>query len=97
MQYCEGKDFTAGGLRNAAHLVRAAAAPPVPVPVARVVRIATASAMERPRREPGQVARGVEAALVLEIGETRLSVGPGFDNATLTALLDVLSARRGAL
>jgi hypothetical protein len=45
----------------------------------------------RPPREPAP--RELPAALTLECGAVRVVVRPGFDRATLAAVLDVLATR----
>jgi len=100
--FCKGKSFTAGGLRYWAHRLdeeqRGKPASP-PVRMARVLRTSSAdhgAARTRARR-PTPVASGpaVESALIVEVGEVRVSVRPGFDTPTLAALLAVLGARGG--
>ncbi len=91
--YCDGKPFTAGGLRHWAHRLSRGRQQEQAVRLARVVRV---SAPRRSSREPSPVAAGSEA-LVVEIGAARVAVRPGFDRATLVAVLEVLAAgTRGA-
>lgn len=71
---------------------------PTPVRLARVVREPGAASLPRlSRRPPGQVCPtplGVPApAVVLEAQGVRISVPPGFDSASLAAVLDVLDRR----
>jgi hypothetical protein len=85
--FCEGKPFTAGGLRNAAHLVERGGAAPA-VRIARVVRVresAAASAQDAP---------GVP--VLVELGGARVVVSRGVDRDALAAVLDVLASRGGA-
>lgn len=92
-EFCEGKEFTAGGLRHWAHRLgktrkREAAKP----------RVHLARVLRRPAPQP-QSARSTppraDARLVVELGGARVSVLVGFDQGTLAAVLDVLAARRG--
>jgi transposase len=90
--FCEGKDFTAGGLRYMAHRLARARSRPSPksqptVRLARVVRL---------RR--GDVAgSGVHAdrasspALVVEIGSARVTVPSGAERATVATVLELLA------
>jgi hypothetical protein len=87
--FCEGKDFTAGGLRHWAHLLRkreAQASRGQTVRIARVVR---------PRRAAARaaVASRVDMGepVTIELGGARIAVGRGFDRATLAAVLEVLA------
>jgi len=93
--FCVGRDFSAGGLRNAAHqidqAVRARAAL-VAVPTARVVRVAAPEA--GPARAPALAA--AESPILLEAFGVRVAVSRGFDRATLAGVLDVLATRGGA-
>src|SRR5690349_20893574 len=94
-QHCKDKEFTSGALRYWAQRLGEAAPPSPPtvlaapaVRMARVVRtrapVVVAEAAPRPSN------------LVIELGGARISVGPGFDRATLTAVLQILAARGGA-
>jgi hypothetical protein len=100
LEYCEGKPFTAGGLRYWASRLRREKsrrpAPPV-VRMARVVVGATASpsaAVPRPG-PPISPGRATAEALTVECGEMRVVVRPGFDRGTLAGVLDVLATRGG--
>lgn len=87
-QFCEGRDFTPGGLRYWSSRIRQetpAAPPPPPVRLARVVQVSKA--------QPAAVA---SSALVVELAGARISVHSGFDRATFEALVEVLAARGGA-
>jgi transposase len=97
--YCEGKPFTAGGLRNWAHRLRAQA-PRAERPQVRIgrvlVREAVASAPGSPEG-PGEASGGApsaDPALVVECGDARVLVRPGFDRASFAAVLGIL---RGGL
>ena len=104
--YSEGKSFTAGGLRHWAHRVRqqrGRKAGEAAVRIGRVVRApAPACLAERPAG-PEVVGAGervtsaaASEALVVELGAARVMVRPGFNQATLAAVLEVLAARGGA-
>jgi len=91
--YCEGKPFTAGGMRHWAYLLRQVT-PRKPValatvrmakvvPVVRAVPIVAARSSQPPE------------ALFVEVGDLRVAVRPGFDQATLAAVVEVLAARGG--
>ena|SRR5271167_3014645 len=87
--YCEGKPFTAGGLRHWGHrlgLSRQRARPAVRV--VRLVRVSEVQASSQNERS----AAGGGAAVVVEIAAARIAVRPGFDRATLTAVVEVLAA-----
>jgi hypothetical protein len=84
--YCKGKPFTAGGLRHWAYRLRLDARPAVRL--ARVVR--------RPAPRVEDAAPVPAAVLMLECCGMRVVVPPGFDRATLGAVLDVLASRGGA-
>ena len=89
-EFCKGKDFTPGGLRNAAHLLRRVkprrpkarpAETPARVPLARVIRVAS------PRTA---IAARSPAPIELDFGDARVRVPPGFDPRTLAGVVDVL-------
>lgn len=84
--YCEGKPFTAGGLRHWSHRLREREQP-APVRMARVVRI---SELKSPG-PAGRTPSGVAPDLVVEIGTARIAVRPGFDRATLADVVEVLA------
>ena len=93
--YCEGKPFTAGGLRHWAYLLRQVT-PRQPVALAAQVRVAKVVPIPRPA--PAVVAPSqAPETLVVEVGNARIAVRPGFDRATLAAVVEVLSARGGSL
>jgi hypothetical protein len=100
LEYCEGKPFTAGGLRYwASRLRREQSRRPAPhaIRMARVIVGATASVPEpAPRQTPPiSPGRSTTEALTVECGEMRVVVRPGFDRGTLAGVLDVLAARGG--
>lgn len=94
-QYAEGREFSVHMLRYWARQVAtapaakaAATTSTASVPelrLARVMRPAAAMVSASPRQGVSH-----EAALVIEVGGARVAVRPGFDRATLTAVLDVL-------
>lgn len=100
--FCTGKSFTAGGLRYWAHrLQKEECAQPAPSKV-RMARVVRTSSLERgsararaPRSSPVTSAPAVDSALIIELGEARVSVRPGFDKPTLASVLDVLGERGG--
>jgi hypothetical protein len=90
--YCEGRPFTAGGLRHWAHRLRKAArvkatslARRRAVRVVRVERVADTTSLAAPGG----------AALTVEIGGARLAVTAGFDAGTVRAVMEVLVAALG--
>lgn len=101
--FCKGKGFTAGGLRYWAHRLdeeqRSEPSPPS-VRLARVLRAsapAERAMVERARRTTSPAsAPASDGAVVIEVGEARVSVGPGFDRTTLASVLDVLGEKAGA-
>jgi transposase len=87
--FCEGKDFTPGGLRHMAHRLGVGRRPrPRGVRIAKVVRVDVARP-PAPSPVPG-------SAIVVEIGAARVMVMPGVDRATLAAVLEVLTAAGSA-
>jgi hypothetical protein len=94
-EYCEGKPFTAGGLRHYASRLREerlAGKKATAVQLAKVVRSQTTAA---PSREIAPVT-DTTTALVVEYGTARVAIRPGFDRGTLAAVLEVLATRGGA-
>jgi transposase len=88
--YCEGKPFTAGGLRHWAHrLSRGRQQDRPAVRVARLVRVSELRSSSQDELSP---AVAVVPDVVVEIGTARIAVRPGFDRGTLAAVLDVLAA-----
>lgn len=64
------------------------------VRLARVVRVESPEE-EKPNRAGG-AAGAVEGPLVIELGGARVAVRPGFDRATLAAILEVVATQAGA-
>ena len=101
--FCKGKSFTAGGLRYWAHRLKGAESRGKPskpeIRLARVLRTpAPARAEVRVRslqRRETASAPAAGPALVIKVSGARVSVRPGFDRATLAAVLDVLAAKGG--
>lgn len=96
--FCDGQDFTAGGLRYWAHRlqkkkVQPAEAPPQGVRLARVVRAPTAAKTSMASRSVGDQASRTESALLLKVQGASIAVRSGFDEATLASVLDVLDQR----
>jgi hypothetical protein len=90
--FCEGKPFSAGGLRHMAHRLGHGRRQDRPsVRVARVVRVPEPSSLHGERSSAGAAPE-----LVLDIGAARIAVRPGFDRATLAAVLEVLATGRSA-
>jgi hypothetical protein len=92
--FCEGKDINPDTLRHWASLIQRRKTQVVraerpAVRVARVIRGSSDSRTRMPASQPEPV--------IVEIGGARISVRPGFDRMTLTALLEILSrSGRGA-
>lgn len=88
-RFCARRDFTAGGLRNAAHTIESAARE-VKVPTVRVARVLRVAA-------PALIAarRGAISAspVVVEVGGARVSVERGFDRSALAVVLELLAVR----
>lgn len=97
-EFCAGKGFTAGGLRNAAHLLDregAGSQQALAVPVARVVRASLPAARSSaPPRGPDASSGDIE--LMVEVAGARVSVRRGCDRATLTTVLQALAQAGGA-
>ena len=83
--YCEGKDFTEGGLRYWVYKLDGR-------PGTRRIRIAKVVRATGLRLNEGQ---GAGPTLVLEVGAARIGVSPGFDRETLTGILEVLGIPAG--
>jgi hypothetical protein len=89
--YCEGREFTAGGLRHWAHRLRKRAAkaePPATVRLARVLRVPT------PTVSLAAAAAGGRSGVAVRIGGVEVVVERGFDRATLAAVLAVVTEER---
>lgn len=91
--YCEGREFTAGGLRHWAHRLRTRAAKaeaPATVRLARVRRVPTATVSHAATAASGR------SGVAVRIGGVEVVVERGFDRATLAAVLRVVAEGRGA-
>ena len=88
--FCEGKEFTAGGLRHWAYRLRQTRPRKQGTLAVRVAKVVPV-----PRPSPVPEPAPPSAPLVLEVGGVRIAVRPGFDRPTLAAVVDVLSARGG--
>jgi hypothetical protein len=99
-KFCEGRDFSANGLRHWAYKLgktkRRRRQPEVPI--ARVVRVPAPSVACVPAPAAAKTTAGApfDSSLVIEIGGARVVVRPGFDRETLSSLVEVLTARGGA-
>jgi hypothetical protein len=106
-EFCEGKDFKAGGLRYWASRLHKGkdATPTRDERVARVPQAVQPPAAAKEASPPGQVrlarvvraarpAPAPEAAVVIEVGAARLAVRRGFDRGVLRAVLEVLGGGR---
>lgn len=104
-RYCEGKPFSAGGLRYwASRLQRgqpilpAKTAPRLArVEVVRKIRrasVATAGLSDEASAVASAVPGGGDE-LAVECGGMRVTIRPGFNRETLAAVLDILVARGG--
>jgi len=78
--FAEGKPFTGGGLRHMAFRLRASAAKPPQIRLARIVRAPT----------PEVASSG---AVVLVVGTARIEVGSGATREVLTTVLAALAAQ----
>jgi hypothetical protein len=98
-KFCEGRDFTAGGLRQWAHLLERDSKGPRAeggTRLARVVRVALPTRRGRAGSASAAAREATPAGgggLVVEYGRARVSVSVGFDRSTLAAVLDVLAER----
>jgi hypothetical protein len=104
-EYSEGKPFTAGGLRHWSYRlgmtrrragrtrVRLARVVPIKAPEAKVMGV---GAVRRAVYGEEPSSSEESAAVVVEMGKARVAVRPGFDRATLGAVLDVLRESGGS-
>jgi transposase len=95
-RFCEGRDFTANGLRNwACRLGMTKRRQRKPkVRFARVVRVRAAASVAT-KISAGTLG-DVDSGLAVEFGGARVVVRAGFDRRTLAALLEVLAAKGSA-
>jgi transposase len=90
--FCEGKDFTPGGLRYMAH--RLGGGRQQGRPSVRIARVARQS-RARPSSQVETSPVASVPAVVVELGAARVMVRPGADRATLAAVVEVLAALTG--
>ena len=97
--FCAGRGFSPALLRHWAWrlgLTRrrrradGSAAASSQIRIARVVRVPSG------REGPPPKVAAVPSALQLAVGDVRIVVAPGFDSATLSAVLDLLEKRAGS-
>jgi hypothetical protein len=95
-KFCEGREFTAGGLRHWAHLLGRDSKVPLAeggTRLARVVRVASPRKAGRAGSPSARCQETATGGLVVEYGQARVAVSVGFDRSTLAAVLDVLAER----
>jgi hypothetical protein len=92
VEFCAGREFTAGGLRHWAYRLRQAEAggPKAKAPVVRLARLVRTPALAS-AAEVGPVPE--VAGVLLQLGAVQVAVRRGFDRDTLAAVLDVLDGR----
>jgi hypothetical protein len=95
--FCEGKEFTAGGLRYWASRLGGGAVGRRRVARGRRASKATAASKEvrlaRVVRRP-QRADSTETPILIEVGDGRVGVRRGFDASSLRVVLDILRGDR---
>ncbi len=84
-KFCEGKDFTAGGLRHWAYRLRQTRSRKRAALAVRIAKVQRAAPVD-----PAPVAA---EPLLVEVGGIRVTVRPGFDRPTFAAIVDVLAGR----
>ena len=85
--YCAGKDFTPGGLRHWAHRLRARGSKSPDAGSRPAVKLARVVAV----RHRAEAARRAESSgVAIDVGTATIRVCPGFDRATLAAVVAVL-------
>jgi hypothetical protein len=89
--YCEGRDFTAGGLRHWAHVLkrRGVLKPPSVDQLRSAVRMVRVESTATAEPSPTMT------TLTIELGAARLEVPAGFDASTLRTVLEVLASVTG--
>ena len=94
VEFCEGRDFTAGGLRHGAHRLQQGRKQAMPeVRLVRVRRTETAQAPATPDVPRARGTVSAAGALIVELAGARITVPVVFDAASLAAVLDVVAAR----
>ena len=86
--YCEGKAYTAGGLRQWAYRQRQEGRRKADRPALRIARM-----LRVPARPVASGPAVGAAELVVEIGAARVTVRAGCDGVTLATVLEILAAR----
>jgi hypothetical protein len=87
--FCEGREFSAGGLRHWAHRLTK-----MPTPTTRSSKaLKPRMRIARVLRVAAPVPPSCDPTISVEVGAARVVVRAGFDRATLNAVLDVLAAR----
>jgi hypothetical protein len=95
-KFCEGREFSAGGLRHWAYLLgRDSKVPRAEggTRLARVVRVASPRGARRAGSTRASAQEATAGGVVVEFGQGRVAVSVGFDRSTLAAVLDVLAER----
>ncbi|MGI8496844.1 MAG: IS66 family insertion sequence element accessory protein TnpA [Gemmatimonadaceae bacterium] len=93
-KFCEGREFSADGLRHWAHkLGQTKPRRPKRKPKIAIARVVTAPATA-PTKPPASAREAVDRSIAIELEGARIVVRPGFDRATLAALIDVLGGAR---
>ncbi|HEX4338284.1 MAG TPA: hypothetical protein VH062_20405 [Polyangiaceae bacterium] len=98
-EFCDGREFTAGGLRHWAHrLGKTRAYGRRKTQPGDTGRVRLARVERLPAKDTLPLPQGADktSPLTVELGSARVMVRAGFDPATLAAVLDVLGARGGA-
>jgi hypothetical protein len=95
-KFCEGRDFSAGGLRHWAYRLGQDSKGPRAdggTRLARVVRVASSRRAGRASSTSAPAREAAAAGLVVEYGQARVAVSVGFDRSSLATVLDVLAER----
>lgn len=95
-KYCEGRDFTPGGLRHWAYRLRKDAAAKTALvrrPTVQVLRVERVPEVEVKVKVAGRAPTSLP--LRIKLGAARLAVPAGFDGGTLRTVLEVLVASVG--
>jgi transposase len=90
-EFCEGQEFSAGGLRHWAHRlekIRAAKENAKTSPATSSVRVLRV--VRRKARSEASAPR-TDGKVVIELGRARVAVEAGFDRETLRAVVEVLA------
>jgi len=89
-KFSESREFSAGGLRHWAYRLRQTKRREPRPAALRLVRVDRAPVQGPP---PAAGDGRTAARLHVEVAGTRVAVAPGFDRATLAAIIDVLEQR----